>query len=36
MNVNEVSSEGVDWIRLVRDMIQWRALVRTATNFRFP
>jgi hypothetical protein len=36
MNVNEVWAEGVDWIHLVRDMIQWQALVRTATNFRVP
>jgi len=36
MKLTEIGWEGVDWIRLVQDRVQWRALVRTVMNFWIP
>jgi len=32
MDPQETGREGVDWIRLAQDMLQWRALVNTVMN----
>jgi hypothetical protein len=34
MDLREKGWESVDWIHLVEDRGQWRALVNTVTNFR--
>jgi hypothetical protein len=34
--LKEIGSDGMDWIDLARDRDQWRALVNTVMNFRFP
>jgi hypothetical protein len=34
MNIKEAGREGIDWIHLVWDRDQWRALVNRAVNFR--
>jgi hypothetical protein len=36
MDLRETGWEGVDWIHLVRDRDQWRALVNTVMNLRSP
>jgi hypothetical protein len=36
MDLREVGWEGVDWIHLVQDRDQWRALVKTVMNLRVP
>jgi hypothetical protein len=33
MDLRKIVWEGVDWMRLVQDMVQWRALLNTALNF---
>jgi hypothetical protein len=33
---SEIGWEGVDWIHLVQDRNQWRALVNTIMNVRVP
>jgi hypothetical protein len=32
----EIGWKGVDWIDLVQDRDQWRAVVNTVMNFRVP
>jgi hypothetical protein len=36
MDLREIGCNGVDWIDLVRDRDQWRALVNTVMNLRVP
>jgi hypothetical protein len=36
MNRRETGKEGVDWIHLAQDKDQWRAVVNTVMNLRFP
>jgi hypothetical protein len=32
MDITDIDSEGVAWIHVAQDRIQWRALVNTAMN----
>jgi hypothetical protein len=36
MYLKEIGWVGMDWIHLIRDMDQWRALVNTVMNLRVP
>jgi hypothetical protein len=36
MDLGEKGWEGMDWIDLVQDRDQWRALLNTVTNLRVP
>jgi hypothetical protein len=36
MDLREIGWDGVDWIELVQDRDQWRALVNTPMNLRVP
>jgi hypothetical protein len=36
IDLKEIERDGMDWIDLVQDRDQWRALVYTAINFRVP
>jgi hypothetical protein len=36
MNLGEIGWGGMDWIDLAQDSDQWRALVNTVMNLRFP
>jgi hypothetical protein len=36
MDLREVGWDGVDWIHLAQNRDQWRALVNTVMNLRFP
>jgi len=36
MDLREIGWEDVDWIHLAQDRDQWRALVNTKMNLRFP
>jgi hypothetical protein len=36
MDLREIGWDGMDWIELAQDRIQWKALVNTVTNLRFP
>ena len=36
MNLQEVESEGIDWIDLAQDRDRWRALVNALMNIRVP
>jgi hypothetical protein len=36
MDLKEIGEGGVDWIDLVQDRDNWRALVRTVMNLRIP
>jgi hypothetical protein len=36
MNLREIGWDGMDWIDLVQDRDQWRALVNAVMNLRVP
>jgi hypothetical protein len=36
MDITEIRIDGVNWIRLARDWVQWRAFVNTLMNLRVP
>jgi hypothetical protein len=36
INFREIGWDGMDWIDLVKDRDQWRALVATVMNIRVP
>jgi hypothetical protein len=36
MGLREIGCEGVDWMHLAQDRDQWRAVVYTVMNLRFP
>jgi hypothetical protein len=36
VNLREIGWDGVDWVDLVQDREQWRALVNTLMNLRVP
>jgi hypothetical protein len=36
MDLREIGIDGVNWIRLAQDMVQWRAFVNTIMNLRVP
>jgi hypothetical protein len=36
MDLREIGWDGMDWIDLLQDMDQWRALVNTVINHRVP
>jgi hypothetical protein len=36
MDLREIGGNGMDWIDLAQDRDQWRALVNTVMNLRFP
>jgi hypothetical protein len=36
MDLREIGWDVIDWIDLTQDRDQWRALVNTVMNFRFP
>jgi hypothetical protein len=35
-NVKEIGCQGVDWIHMVQDRGQWRAVMNTVTKFWVP
>jgi hypothetical protein len=36
VNLKEIASEDMDWIHVAQDKVQWRTVVNTVMNFRFP
>jgi hypothetical protein len=36
MDLREIGEGGMDWIDLAQDREEWRALVNTVMNLRFP
>jgi hypothetical protein len=36
IDLREIGWDGVDWIDLAQDRVQWRALVNTVMNLRVP
>jgi hypothetical protein len=36
MDLRETGWDGMDWIYLAQDRVQWRALANTAINLRVP
>jgi hypothetical protein len=36
IDLKETVCEGVDWIRLAQDRVQWMAFVRSVMNLRAP
>jgi hypothetical protein len=36
INIREIEWGGTDWIHLTHNMDQWRAVVNTVMNIRFP
>jgi hypothetical protein len=36
MDLKEIGWDGMDWIDLAQEMDQWRDLVNTIMNLRFP
>jgi hypothetical protein len=36
MNLREIAREGVDWMHLAQNSVQWRALVNTIMSLRVP
>jgi hypothetical protein len=36
MDFREIKWDGMDWINMVEDKVQWRALMHTVLNLRVP
>jgi hypothetical protein len=36
LDLKETGIDGVKWIRLAQDRVQWRVFVNTVMNFRVP
>jgi hypothetical protein len=36
MNLRETGWDGVDWMDMAQDRVQWRALVNTVLKLRVP
>jgi len=36
IDLRDIGIDGVNWIRLVQDRVQWRAFVKTIMNLRVP
>jgi hypothetical protein len=36
MDLREIEIDGVNWIQLARERVQWRAFVNTVMNLRVP
>jgi hypothetical protein len=36
MDLREIEIEGMNWIQLAQDTVQWRACVSTVINLRVP
>jgi hypothetical protein len=36
MNLGEIGIDGVNWIRLAQDRVQWRTFVNTVMNLQVP
>jgi hypothetical protein len=36
MDLREIGWDGVDWMDLAQNRVQWRALVKTVINLRVP
>jgi hypothetical protein len=36
IDLGEIVSENVDWIRLIQNRVQWRGIVNTVMNLRVP
>jgi hypothetical protein len=36
MDLKEIGIDGVNWIQLAQDMVQWRAFVNTVMKLRVP
>jgi hypothetical protein len=36
LDLREIGIDEANWIRLVQDRVQWRALVKTVMNLRVP
>jgi hypothetical protein len=36
MELREIRIDGVNWIRLAQEKVQWRAFVTTVLNLQFP
>jgi hypothetical protein len=36
MVLNEIGIDGVNWIQLTQDRVQWRACVKTIMNLQVP
>jgi hypothetical protein len=36
MDLREIEWDGMDWIDLAQDRDQWKAIVNTVMNLRFP
>jgi hypothetical protein len=36
MDLREIWTDGVNWIQLAKDRVQWRAFVNTVMNLRVP
>jgi hypothetical protein len=36
MDLREIGGDGIDWIDLIQDRDQWRALVNTVMDLRVP
>jgi hypothetical protein len=36
LDLREIGIDGVNWIQLVQDRVQWRACVNKAMNLRVP
>jgi hypothetical protein len=36
LDLREIVIDGVNWIRLAQDRVQWRAFVNTVMNLRVP